>query len=67
MGPKQGWLRKEDWVQSPRIYTPTPFLARAVEVPHVHHLNTSFRFALDADKAKTFCQPNRFFGSIVIA
>lgn len=46
---------------------PTPFLARAVEISDVQ-LDTTFHFALDAEKAETFCQlehkPSRFFGSI---
>lgn len=54
-------------LQSPRIYMPAPFLARAVGIPDVQ-LNTSFYFALNAHKAETFCQlehePNRFFGSV---
>lgn len=63
VGSKQGWERTECCI---RIYMPTPFL----EIPGVQ-LNTSFHFALDADKAEIFGQlehkPNRFFGSIYTA
>lgn len=57
----QGTWRTQDGkarravLEFPRIYMPTPFLARAEEIRDVQP-NTSFHFALDADKAETFCQ-----------